>query len=436
MNRLLSLGFVLTLAACGNNDSHIAPVAALDYQTPAGWKTECMGYHLVDLPPGEIEAATEPVDSNSWIVIGGGEFTETLGVMNDGFENGEASVEISHPTQRDQFERYIPRKLEIILGRPYEPVEIQRARRDIETYKGMVEDRIKIIEKQKADPKPRDPNGPPLVTEENVQRWRDKIKETETYIAAWEASPDGAWLDDNTYYYGGWLWLWREPRIFRIRLNDVAIPEGKTRREMTLAFASRFQTRQLGEIPNEPGYCVPYGFIRGISTIPYSSQTTLRLKEEPGVLYTVRIQTDREAGGPLPYADPQGVKPQKIREKAKIGSRETELSGWHSAPYKEEPLPGGHFRVQRFKDGKPDWRERDASQGEIYQFAAGIPGEENNPQRPRINALMSSFAFDADPQMQDRPALPVDQALPAFKQLMNSIRLREENAQAFGAGKP
>jgi hypothetical protein len=383
-----------------------------------------VGYHQINMP-GEMEAATEPVSSNAYEQIGGGEFSRTLGVMEDGFNSGELTVEVSHPSTRKEFDRYIPRKyyLSKTDGRPLEPSEIQYARGEIEVIKGLVtrlETRL----------------GTDTDTEnlrKTIEGHRRTITQYEAEIRAFESIPE-IWLDKNSYYYDGWLWLWRAPRIFRIRLNQEAIPQDKTRQEATLAVLPRFQTRKLGQIPAGPGFCVPYGFVKGVSTLPYRSQTTMRMKDEPGLLYTVRFQSNeltRVAG--QPSLSPQGHAPRTVREPVRLGAHETTLSGWRAAPYKETRLPDGRYRVEMTQDGKPQVIERSASQGEVFALRAMADGVKGDPLQPAMLVMFNAFSFNADPAMRGRPVKPLEQALPEFRQFLGGIRLREENERAFRA---
>ena len=392
---------------------------------PQGWRTECVGYHQVDVP-GEVEAATEPVTSNAYSQIGGGEFSESLRVMEDGFNSGELTVEVSHPSTREEFERYIPRKMykSKIDGRDLLPTDIRYAKDEIKGYTSMIAD----LENDKSIPK----ND---AFHQAIQDYRRIIANYEAQIKAWESIPE-IWIDKDSYYYDGWLWLWRAPRIFRIRLNKEAIPNDKTRQELTLAVLPRFQTRALGEIPAGPGFCVPYGFVKGVSKLPYRSQTTMRMKDEPGLLYTVRFESDRLTGvvGQIGYV-PETRAHRPVREAARLGSANISLTGWRAAPFKETKLPNGRYRVEMTKNGKPEVIERDASQGEVFALRAEADGAKGDPLRPAVLVMFTAFSFNADPVMKDRPVKPLEEVLPGFRQFLGSVRMREENVQAFGAKK-
>ena len=401
----------------------LAPVAA--YAQSAG-RTECVGYHLVDLPAGVLEAATEPVNSNAYRQIGGGEFSETLRVMEDGFDSGELTVEVSHPTTRDQFERYIPGKMSIDHndGTAYLPSEIRYAKDRIELIKEIVaESEERLANKSSPDPE---------VTRDAIKDHRKTIASLEAQVKAWESIPE-IWVDKNSYYYDGWLWLWRAPRIFRLRLNKEAIPEDKTRQELTLALVPRFQPRALGEVPAVAGFCVPYGFVKGVSTHPYRSQTTMRMQNEPGLLYTVRFQSDKLTGivANIGYG-PETANHRTVSEPVKLGTAEATLSGWRAAPFKETKLPNGRYRVEKKgKDGKPETFERTTSQGEVFAFKTTLSGKKDDPTQPAVMVLFNAFSFNADPIMKGRPVKPLEEAMPEFKQFLGSIRLREENEKAF-----
>ena len=394
-------------------------LCALALPVYAQTRMECLGYHVVDVA-GEVEEATEPVDSRRYSQIGGGQFSETLRVMNDGFDSGELTVEVSDPTTREKFDKSIPRKLEIIFGDAYEPTEIQYIRSEIKQIREMVAG----LERKGR-------------SKEDIDPWRKKIASYEADVKAWEAMPE-IWIDKDSYYYEGWLWLWRAPRIFRIRMNEEAIPQGKSWQETTLAVVPRFRTRALGEIPAEPGFCVPYGFIQGVSPLPYRSQTTLRMKDEPGLLYTVRFQSQEHGAQRGWFYDdrPNWGEPfTPVKESVQLLGVDTILKGWTSpTPYKESKLPNGRYRVEvKGPDGQPMTVERSRSKGDVFVLTAFLDGAEKDSTKPATFLQFNAFSFlKIDPVGLQAPSVkPMKKHLPALKRFVNSLRMRPENEKAF-----
>ncbi|MDR1423778.1 MAG: hypothetical protein LBI92_04110, partial [Azoarcus sp.] len=430
LSSLLFTGLALSLCACDAStavpdevDERALEAAQLDraqasnpqHRPAAGWQTECVGYHLVDLPK-QIEVATEPPERNSFRQIGGGEFSPLLFVKNDGFirsdvyDSGEATIEVTQPTTRDQFERFIPQTYKKILGDVTEPAAVGYIRDQIKTWQDIVEHLTKMKKRREADPNHKEDPVDPTPTEEDIQSFRDKITEGEAEIKALLSVPE-YWWDQNSYYREGQLWLWRAPRIYRIWLNGGTFGD-QVRLDATKAFWARFRVRKLGEIPDEAGFCMPYGFIEGVSPFPYQSQTTLRVKGEPGVLYTIQFAANADGretayggvfaasigGGAL-----EGRKELVKQRKVAIGPYEGALAGWRGVPYQETKLPNGRVQVHKRTSRGEAYVDELASQGEVYSVAAGLTGLKDDLMVPTVKVELLGVAYDVDPSLKNTP---------------------------------
>ena len=162
--------------------------------------------------------------------------------------------------------------------------------------------------------------------------------------------------------------------------------------EDTLAIVSRFRTRALGEIPTEPGFCIPHGFIRGVSLWAYKSQTELHMKDKPDLLTTVLFQMNK------------ALDMKELTKRAHIG-----VSGRAQINGVDVPVEG--------------WDASTAYKDNIYQFASVLNGVENDSLKPSISVQFTI------------PPIPQEQTLLEFKHLLASIRMRPENEQAFIAAK-
>ncbi|HCL5281121.1 TPA: hypothetical protein N2G40_004469 [Salmonella enterica] len=86
------------------------------------------------------------------------------------------------------------------------------------------------------------------------------------------------------------LYFKRDNRLYQImkRLDDVYLPTAEeylNTESGRLSFLSRFQTRDLYEIPSGQGFCLPYGFIANDSgSEERNMAVTYRMKEHPDVM--------------------------------------------------------------------------------------------------------------------------------------------------------
>src|SRR5690606_18463441 len=80
-------------------------------------------------------------------------------------------------------------------------------------------------------------------------------------------------------------------RIFTFVRNHRMLRDGDPRRDAMLAelrdVLSRFRTRAPGEVPEEPGVCLPYAFIADDGTGDYHTHASFRYPDRPGVVYSI-----------------------------------------------------------------------------------------------------------------------------------------------------
>lgn len=79
--------------------------------------------------------------------------------------------------------------------------------------------------------------------------------------------------------------------IFTFVRNHPMLRDGDPRRDAMLAelrdVLSRFRTRAPGEVPEEPGVCLPYAFIADDGTRDYHTHASFRYPDRPGVVYSI-----------------------------------------------------------------------------------------------------------------------------------------------------
>ncbi|GHD57806.1 hypothetical protein [Jeongeupia chitinilytica] len=416
-----------TLPACGeppadtkapNYDRKLA--VQQDYRPPQGWQTECVGYHLIDLP-GPIEVA-----------IGGSPgFEKNLFTRGDLIDIGEAWVKVVEA--RDLTHTEFVKLANSTEARDANVRDLQEKLKDRQER---LQEAIHAKQRSETDPNHVENPENPTPTESDIRISREQVKQMEDWIQE-SLAAKATWIDHDSF-----LWANESVQVLRPPYLYEFSFKKHTSIEEARAFVQRFQTRKLGEIPPEAGFCIPFGFIRGVSGFPYNDQTTFRVKGEPGVLYTVKFKTNVD--GSEGVATDVAVKGLaglmgKLQTKTlvlpmewlPVGPYQGVLTGFHAKPYKETKLPDGRIRIERRDKKSQPYIEIRKNQGEIYHVDAGFSGLADDLMVPAVAAELNGFAYDADPIMNNQPAKSLEATLPDFKRFIASVRLREENARAL-----
>lgn len=77
--------------------------------------------------------------------------------------------------------------------------------------------------------------------------------------------------------------LWRNQRVYYFTFSKPT--ENSAQRIKDLI--ARFRTRELYEVPNEPGICFPYGFIADDGKTAYELKNSLRFTRTPNVIFSL-----------------------------------------------------------------------------------------------------------------------------------------------------
>lgn len=183
-------------------------------------------------------------------------------------------------------------------------LERQRLEKDIETNKRRIEGYIRL-KKENEELKSRRKKIPEhkIITDKDIQEVKDELKVREAQLAALEQRkitkqplevPDA-------YAIGGpkkWAFLWRNSRTYLFYFSNLGRQaEGLNDTPITLDEVNQtlvaFSPRQLGEVPNEVGYCFPYGYIGDDGNKDYEIKNSFRFTDQPNTLYSIYTGTTR-----------------------------------------------------------------------------------------------------------------------------------------------
>lgn len=288
-----------------------APLSALaappaDYQTPRGWRTECMGRVQFDVPK-EI----------AWHLVGGywqkPDFepispTLTLGdqqvVYGEGLTPDQpylVKIEVSPVSNRNVFDR-----LQLVHGPDrgaaqtrVVQAQIEALQARIDAKKAKKQDYSALLD-QRSDLEETvtrirwvstelfvlndmirefTPQGRPTVKleaeraaylEEQAKWPTDALFEQERFLQLGMADSFADWTPGTLKAY-----LWRNQRIYRFVFNagpDASgAPASLERVEpKARALLAAFRTREQYQIPQQSGFCLPFGFIADDGAAPHS----------------------------------------------------------------------------------------------------------------------------------------------------------------------
>lgn len=409
--RFASLFVSLMVAACGSGAA--APEAPLfdpalsthpGYQTPAGWRTECTGRHLVDLPPGDLEWATLHDDLSgrvSYAGVDGG-----LWVEGESLIYGRILVEVYPPKFGSLLESR--HENEVIRQR----IEKRQINREIDTRKGMIEDA-----RERGD----------AAYEKDLQ---EDIRKFEAELALPLPReldlgvPDTrAWLKDGIFRAD----LFRDGRTYHLALwPNEGQSEAAAEVEFRDLVLRRFRVRKTFEVPAGPGVCFPYGFIVDDGRQPYDFQTTWRDRRVPGVLYTLRTGKNKpdETYAVEPYIVAAGLPDfgstlagllgeRSVRRR--IGLQPTAI-GPYPVTFAGHELQGAPAAASKSGPGAKSAGEPERA----YQVVSGLPGSDSVPY---VYFELNGFGRGKVESLKKNPP-PLDSVLPTMHGILRSVRLK------------
>ncbi|HHM7085086.1 T6SS immunity protein Tli4 family protein [Pseudomonas aeruginosa] len=133
--------------------------------------------------------------------------------------------------------------------------------------------------------------------------------------------------------------LWRNQRVYYFTFSKPT--ENSAQRIKDLI--ARFRTRELYEVPNEPGICFPYGFIADDGKTAYELKNSLRFTRTPNVIFSLLTASANDPWQTRPTSglydsdfrpgyDRQKWKKSALLDSLHIGKRLAAFEGWRLDP--------------------------------------------------------------------------------------------------------
>jgi len=205
---------------------------------PDDWKTECVGYFQISLP-GEVE----------------------VGVVQDDPDPSKGTHNLENQVNHffaDSFYTGGIRTSPELPERSFSRIKNQKPK-EIEKLKQMAI------------------NTSPFQTME--------YKADENLITYFSKS--NSWVSASAFIY-------QADRIYYFRTSEEELPSAEAEAKVKFyrsSFLQNFRPRALYEVPQEKGFCMPYGFVKDDSPQKRSMGTIMRLKDHPDVRILFRDQS-------------------------------------------------------------------------------------------------------------------------------------------------
>jgi len=283
---------------------------------------ECLGRTSFQSPEA-FEWATFAIERSKIASAGGHVFSKNVHAVGDyvSYDYDEMTIRVSDVTTREKFDR---QRNAII--------------HETEAYKKILQDDLKTNERLLETIKRMKYSADIIKNQENeITKLEDQIRQTKTYEHDL-GIPDSHVLGSKETPYE--FLLWRNNRVFYFNMNKPA--ENSAQRIKDLA--ARFEARDLYQVPEGPGVCMPYGFIHDDGKTGFNVKNSLRFTSTPNVIMSLINASLGNHAKPTdgtydtdyrPGYDAEIWKKSKIMEKFYIGDRMTTLEGWRLDPRPE-----------------------------------------------------------------------------------------------------
>ncbi|WP_235991340.1 T6SS immunity protein Tli4 family protein [Halopseudomonas xiamenensis] len=353
----------------------------------ADQRQECLGRHVFEVPEG-MEWATYDASRVFRISTGGGHnFTAKVGAKGDSVVYGPygAIIKVSDIVERSEFEAAANYQLgtgRLNQKRILENIDIKQFRLSKLPGQGYGPEVIQQLEREIAELEAQVPLALYTVHDLGI--------------------PDAFFIGgqgDPTHAY-----LYRNQRVYYFVMRRA----GDNGTDAFVDLMSRFQPRELYEVPEGNGICIPYGFIADDGKAPYSIKNSLRFTQSPNVVFTLLTAS---ASDPWHTKSTSGLydtdfRPGYDREKwtwreyvqpSWLGTHKTQLLGWTLEP-------------------KPDSGEQERA---WFGFA-----ERGGVLNPLLAVHMLTFQQGTDDLTEHTP--PMETVLPRWEALAQTLRLKGE----------
>lgn len=235
-----------------------------------------------------------------------------------------------------------------------------------------------------------------------------RIKDLETQIS--QAVPVEHDLGvADAYFIGGadypsYGFLYRNSRVYYFAMSKAGVQSKAAFKDLI----SRFTARELYEVPNKPGVCLPYGFIADDGKTAYSIKNSLRFTDTPNVIFTLITASAN---------DPRGTKPT-------MGTYDTDYRpGFDASKWQHSRVIEPSY-IGEYLAGLDGWRldpKPDSGEQERAWFALAHTG---GVTRPLIAVQISTFKKGLDNLTEFTP--PPEAVLPRWKALSKTIAVTLE----------
>jgi hypothetical protein len=195
--------------------------------------------------------------------------------------------------------------------------------------------------------------------------------------------------------------LWDSGRIYTFQFgmqHNQPRSEQKSLEPAALDFLARFRARPEHEIPNEPGVCLPFGFIADDGNAPFDFAYQWQARSKPALLYRIDQPASKELFSMamrrlIPNAYPS------LLQVNRFGPEDVRFG------YQAGSLVGTRF--QRRDGERPDWHPP-----ETYHLIAETGPQQQAP----------SVSFEMKIQDPDSEFPPFEDGQAEFKQILETFR--------------
>jgi len=352
-------------------------------------RQECLGRLTFDVPE-EIEWATFNADRTMQISKGGGhDFSDMVAARGDNATYGEfgAVIYVSDKVDRSM--------LDDVYGyrRGTSVLHQDQLKEDLETDKRI----LKRFEREN-------------YSVEDIEEKREQMKKLEEQIALALPTVHDLGIPD-AYFVGSAsapaeAYIYRNNRVYAFFMR-TAYAQGKGKEAM-LDMMSRFRPRELYEVPDESGVCMPYGFIADDGKADYSVKNSLRFTATPNVVFSIVTASSN---------DPWDTHP-------KTGTYDTDYrpgydaQKWTFKRFVEPTYIGPHLA------GMDGWRldpKPDSGEQERGWFGLAKTG---GILSPLVAVQVFTFQKGIDDLTEFTP--PPEDVLPRWKALSETIEVRND----------
>jgi hypothetical protein len=343
---------------------------------------DCLGRTRFQAPE-TFEWATFAIERSIMKGAGGHVFSKNVHAVGDyvSYDYDELTIRVSDVTTREKFDR---QRNAIV--------------HETELYKMTLQADLKIENRRLASIKQMNYSADIVKNLENkIKKLEERISKTKKHEHDLGISDAHILGSEKTPYE---FLLWRNNRVFYFNMNKPT--ENAAQRIKDLV--ARFEARDLYQVPEGPGVCMPYGFIHDDGKTGFNVKNSLRFTSTPNVIMSLINASLSDHAKPTegtyntdyrPGYDAENWKKSKILEKFYIGQRMTTLEGWRLDP-------------------RPESKEEERA----WFAIAHVGGLAS----PLIAAQMFTFQKGTDGLKDLTP--PLEAVIPKFLKLTQSIRLQ------------